>query len=82
VLLDAGAQHARRTGRESLALSARLLRMPANGLDPEGIRWMRDLLRAHADAGGTVLLSSSASPASGRSAPRSPRSRWSPPAYG
>src|SRR5215213_9891133 len=31
---------------------------PANGLDPEGIRWMRDLLRAHAGRGGTVLLSS------------------------
>src|SRR3954465_14658774 len=31
---------------------------PANGLDPEGIRWMRDLLRTHAARGGTVLLSS------------------------
>ena len=31
---------------------------PANGLDPEGIRWMRDLLRRHAARGGTVLLSS------------------------
>lgn len=31
---------------------------PANGLDPEGIRWMRGLLRGFADAGGTVLLSS------------------------
>ena len=31
---------------------------PANGLDPAGIRWMRDLLRGYADAGGTVLLSS------------------------
>ena len=31
---------------------------PANGLDPEGIRWMRDLLRNHAARGGTVLLSS------------------------
>jgi ABC-2 type transport system ATP-binding protein len=31
---------------------------PANGLDPEGIRWMRDLLRSHAAQGGTVLLSS------------------------
>ncbi|WP_426511876.1 ABC transporter ATP-binding protein [Dactylosporangium sp. McL0621] len=109
VLLDAAAQHAGRTGRETLALSARLLRLPparveavlecvglagaparrrvgtyslgqrqrlgvahallgapgvlildepANGLDPEGIRWMRRLLREHADAGGTVLLSS------------------------
>jgi ABC-2 type transport system ATP-binding protein len=31
---------------------------PANGLDPGGIRWMRDLLRGYADRGGTVLLSS------------------------
>jgi ABC-2 type transport system ATP-binding protein len=31
---------------------------PANGLDPEGIRWMRDLLHGHAARGGTVLLSS------------------------
>ncbi len=31
---------------------------PANGLDPEGIRWMRRLLRDFADRGGTVLLSS------------------------
>jgi ABC-2 type transport system ATP-binding protein len=31
---------------------------PANGLDPAGIRWMRDLLRGYADKGGTVLLSS------------------------
>jgi ABC-2 type transport system ATP-binding protein len=31
---------------------------PANGLDPGGIRWMRDLLRDYADRGGTVLLSS------------------------
>ncbi len=31
---------------------------PANGLDPAGIRWMRDLLRSYADRGGTVLLSS------------------------
>lgn len=31
---------------------------PANGLDPGGIRWMRDLLRAFADQGGAVLLSS------------------------
>jgi ABC-2 type transport system ATP-binding protein len=31
---------------------------PANGLDPEGMRWMRRLLREFADRGGTVLLSS------------------------
>jgi ABC-2 type transport system ATP-binding protein len=35
-----------------------ILDEPANGLDPAGIRWMRDLLREYADAGGTVLLSS------------------------
>jgi ABC-2 type transport system ATP-binding protein len=31
---------------------------PANGLDPQGIRWLRDLLRAHAARGATVLVSS------------------------
>ncbi len=31
---------------------------PANGLDPEGIRWMRDLLKALAADGRTVLVSS------------------------
>jgi len=35
-----------------------ILDEPANGLDPAGIRWMRDLLRGYANAGGTVLLSS------------------------
>jgi ABC-2 type transport system ATP-binding protein len=35
-----------------------ILDEPANGLDPAGIRWMRDLLRDYADQGGTVLLSS------------------------
>ena len=35
-----------------------ILDEPANGLDPAGIRWMRDLLRDYADKGGTVLLSS------------------------
>ncbi len=35
-----------------------ILDEPANGLDPAGIRWMRDLLRTFADSGGTVLLSS------------------------
>jgi ABC-2 type transport system ATP-binding protein len=109
VLLDAGAQHAGRTGREALTLSALVLGVggdrvdevlrlvglaggpehkrvgryslgmrqrlglatallgdprvlvldePANGLDPEGIFWMRGLLRGFADRGGTVLLSS------------------------
>jgi ABC-2 type transport system ATP-binding protein len=109
VLLDASAQHAGRTGRETLTVAARtmglarrrveeMLRLvsltdaeadrrvrsyslgmrqrlgmataligdpevlildePANGLDPAGIRWMRDLLRGYADRGATVLLSS------------------------
>jgi ABC-2 type transport system ATP-binding protein len=109
VLLDASAQHAGRTGREVLALSAQVLGVPrkrvdellelvglprsaarkrvgnyslgmrqrlgiahallgdpqvlildepANGLDPEGIFWMRRLLRDFADRAGTVLLSS------------------------
>lgn len=31
---------------------------PANGLDPQGIHWMRTLLRGFADRGGAVLLSS------------------------
>jgi ABC-2 type transport system ATP-binding protein len=35
-----------------------MLDEPANGLDPPGMRWMRELLRDFADRGGTVLLSS------------------------
>lgn len=31
---------------------------PANGLDPEGIRWLRNFLRSFADLGGTVLVTS------------------------
>ena len=109
ILLDASAQHAGRTGRETLTLAqltmglprARVAEMldlvsltpseadrrvrnyslgmrqrlgiatalmgepevlildePANGLDPAGIRWMRDLLRDYANRGNTVLLSS------------------------
>ena len=38
--------------------AALILDEPANGLDPEGIAWMRTLLRDFADHGGTVLLSS------------------------
>jgi ABC-2 type transport system ATP-binding protein len=38
--------------------SVLILDEPANGLDPAGIRWMRDLLRSYAARGGTVLLSS------------------------
>ena len=35
-----------------------ILDEPANGLDPEGIAWLRGFLRHHAEEGGTVLLSS------------------------
>lgn len=35
-----------------------ILDEPSNGLDPAGMRWLRDRLRAFADAGGSVLLSS------------------------
>src|SRR5204863_5246055 len=31
---------------------------PANGLDPEGVSWVRDLLRIWADEGRTVVVSS------------------------
>jgi ABC-2 type transport system ATP-binding protein len=62
----------RRVGKYSLGMRQRLglahavlgdpeiliLDEPANGLDPEGMRWMRGLLRGFADRGGTVLLSS------------------------
>jgi ABC-2 type transport system ATP-binding protein len=52
--------------RQRLALGAALLGRPqllvldepANGLDPEGIQWLRGFLRYHAEQGGTVLLSS------------------------
>jgi len=35
-----------------------LLDEPSNGLDPDGIRWLRNHLRSFADAGGTVFVSS------------------------
>lgn len=108
-LLDAGAVHPGRSGRETLLLGARTLGLPArrvdevldlvglsrrearrttrgyslgmrqrlgighallgqprvlildepaNGLDPQGIQWMRGLLRQLAEDGCTVLLSS------------------------
>ncbi|HUB98549.1 MAG TPA: ATP-binding cassette domain-containing protein [Solirubrobacterales bacterium] len=52
--------------RQRLALAAALLGdprilildEPANGLDPQGMRWLRDLLRAQAAEGRTVLVSS------------------------
>lgn len=52
--------------RQRLGLAAALmgappvliLDEPGNGLDPQGIRTLRDLLRGHAAQGGTVLVSS------------------------
>jgi ABC-2 type transport system ATP-binding protein len=52
--------------RQRLALASALigdpgvlvLDEPANGLDPEGIAWLRTLLRERAAQGGTVLVSS------------------------
>ena len=35
-----------------------ILDEPANGLDPEGIRWIRDFLRHYATQGRSVLVSS------------------------
>ena len=35
-----------------------ILDEPANGLDPAGIRWLREFLRTFADDGGTVFVSS------------------------
>jgi ABC-2 type transport system ATP-binding protein len=35
-----------------------ILDEPANGLDPEGIRWLRDLLRSLSARGRTILISS------------------------
>lgn len=62
----------RRAGKYSLGMRQRLnlagallgdpriliLDEPANGLDPQGIRWLRDFLRALAAEGRTVLVSS------------------------
>ncbi|AWB44727.1 ABC transporter [Paenibacillus sp. CAA11] len=68
-LIDAAGQ---RVGKYSLGLGRRLgiaaallgdpkilvLDEPVNGLDPEGIRWIRTFLRERAESGNTVLLSS------------------------
>lgn len=35
-----------------------ILDEPANGLDPAGVNWLRNVLRNFADGGGTVLVSS------------------------
>lgn len=37
-----------------------ILDEPANGLDPEGVHWLRGFLRQFAERGGTVLVSSHA----------------------
>jgi ABC-2 type transport system ATP-binding protein len=74
VLDEVGLAHAaeRRVGGFSLGMRQRLglagallgrprvllLDEPANGLDPDGIRWLRGFLRSYADAGNTVLVSS------------------------
>src|SRR3954462_2333686 len=71
-LVDLGDAARRRAGGFSLGMTQRLglagallgdprilvLDEPANGLDPEGIRWLRDFLRGLAAEGRTVLLSS------------------------
>ena len=52
--------------RQRLALATALLGQPrvllldepANGLDPQGVQWLRTQLRSFADAGGTVVVSS------------------------
>ena len=70
VALDKAAR--RRTGEYSLGMRQRLalatallgdpkvliLDEPANGLDPQGIRWLRDFMRWYASQGRTVLVSS------------------------
>jgi ABC-2 type transport system ATP-binding protein len=74
VLAVVGLQHAagRRVGTYSTGMRQRLglasallgdpeilvLDEPLNGLDPQGIRWLRTLLRERAASGKTVLLSS------------------------
>jgi ABC-2 type transport system ATP-binding protein len=74
VLADVGLESVadQRAGRFSLGMRQRLalatallgdprvllLDEPSNGLDPDGIRWLRDRLCAFADAGGTVFVSS------------------------
>jgi ABC-2 type transport system ATP-binding protein len=71
-LVDLRDAASRRVGGYSLGMRQRLglaaallgeprvlvLDEPANGLDPQGIRWLRTLLRAQADQGLTVLVSS------------------------
>jgi ABC-2 type transport system ATP-binding protein len=72
--------------RQRLGLAAALLGdpqvlvldEPANGLDPAGIRWLRELLRSFAHSGGAVLLSSHLL----AEVPSWPTRSWSSPAGG
>jgi ABC-2 type transport system ATP-binding protein len=71
-LVELTAAADRRVGEFSLGMRQRLslatallvdpqvliLDEPANGLDPEGVRWLRDLVRGLANHGRTVLVSS------------------------
>ena len=71
-LVELSAAAKRRAGGYSLGMRQRLglaaallgdpevlvLDEPANGLDPQGIRWLRDLLRSLAAEGRTILVSS------------------------
>jgi ABC-2 type transport system ATP-binding protein len=71
-LVELGGAADRRAGQYSMGMRQRLglaatllgdpevlvLDEPANGLDPQGIRWLRDVLRASAAEGRTVLVSS------------------------
>jgi ABC-2 type transport system ATP-binding protein len=71
-LVELGSAGRRRVGSYSLGMRQRLglaaallgnpalliLDEPANGLDPEGVRWLRDFLRGFAADGKTVLVSS------------------------
>lgn len=71
-LVDLASAADRRAGEYSLGMRQRLglasallgdphmlvLDEPANGLDPQGIRWLRDFIRSLADEGRAVLISS------------------------
>jgi ABC-2 type transport system ATP-binding protein len=58
-LLEARSFHPGRPGRAHLGdPEVLILDEPVNGLDPEGIRWLRSLLRSLAGEGRTVLVSS------------------------
>jgi len=71
-LVELASAGRRRVGSYSLGMRQRLglaaallgdpqlliLDEPANGLDPEGVRWLRDFLRSFAADGKTVLVSS------------------------